>query len=285
MDRRTLLSLAALPALAGCTAIRAFDTLAPRDGSVRRVVRDAAFGPDPRQRLDLYTPEGTAGPLPILVFIYGGSWRNGAKRDYNFMGAALAAQGFLTAIPDYRLVPQVRFPSFLQDCAAAVRWVQDNAVQYGGDSSRIVLVGHSAGAYDAIMLALDPQYLAEAGVEASRVRGAIGLAGPYDFLPFDVPATQDAFGQAPNPELTQPVNFARADAPPLLLLWGNADTTVGPRNIESLARAVRGAGGAVETKIYEGIDHAEILLALSRPFRGKAPVLADLTEFARRVTA
>ena len=284
MDRRTLLSLAALPALAGCTAIRAFDTLAPRDGGVHRVARDAAFGPDPRQRLDLYAPEGAAGPLPILVFIYGGSWRNGAKRDYNFVGAALAAQGFLTAIPDYRLVPQVRFPSFLQDCAAAVRWVQDNAAQYGGDPSRLVLAGHSAGAYNAIMLTLDSRYLTDAGVEAARVRGAIGLAGPYDFLPFDVPATQDAFGQAPDPQLTQPVHFARANVPPLLLLWGDADTTVGPRNIESLARAVRGAGGAVETKIYEGIDHAEILLALSRPFRGKAPVLADVTEFARRVT-
>lgn len=285
MDRRTLLSLAALPVLVGCTPIRAFDTLAPRDGGVRRVARDASFGPDPRQKLDLYAPVGLAGPLPIVVFIYGGSWRSGAKRDYNFTGAALAAQGFLTAIPDYRLVPQVRFPSFLHDCAAAVRWVQDNAAQYGGDPGRILLAGHSAGAYNAIMLTLDRRYLEEAGVETSRVRGAAGLAGPYDFLPFDVPATQEAFGQAPDLQLTQPVHFARGDAPPLLLLWGDADTTVGPRNIASLARAVRAAGGAIETKIYEGIDHAEILLALSRPFRGRAPVLADLTDFARRVTA
>ncbi len=285
MDRRTLLSLAALPALGSCTAIRAFDTLAPRDRGVLRLVHNAAFGADPRQRLDLYAPLGAVAPLPILIFIYGGSWRSGAKRDYNFMGAALAAQGFLTAIPDYRLAPEVRFPSFLQDCAAAVRWVQDNAAQYGGDPNRIVLAGHSAGAYNAIMLALDSDYLTQAGVQMARVRGAVGLAGPYDFLPFDVPATQDAFGQAADPQRTQPVHFARADAPPLLLLWGDADTTVGPRNIESLARAVRAAGGVVEAKTYEGIDHAEILLALSRPFRDRAPVLADLTGFARRVTA
>lgn len=285
MDRRTLLSALVLPALAGCTTIGAFDTLAPRDGGARKVLSNAAYGPDPRLKLDLYAPRSASGPLPVVVFIYGGSWRSGAKDSYNFMGAALASQGFLTAIPDYRLVPGVRFPAFLEDCASAVRWVQDNAASHGGDASRIVLVGHSAGAYNAIMLALDGRYLAGAGVDAAKVRGAVGLAGPYDFLPFDVPATQNAFGAAPDPQLTQPTHFARADAPPLLLLWGGDDTTVGPRNIASLERAMREAGGRVEAKIYPGIDHAEILLALSRPFRGKAPVLADVVEFAERVSA
>ncbi len=283
MDRRTLLT--ALPALAGCSSIAAFDTLAPRDPGTRRIVHNAAYGAAPRQKLDLYAPEGTPGSLPVIVFIYGGSWRHGDKDNYNFLGAAFSAQGFLTAIPDYRLVPEVRFPNFVEDCAAAVRWVNDNASTHGGDPSRIVLAGHSAGAYNAMMLALDQKYLAAAGVPAQSVRGAVGLAGPYDFVPFDVPATQDAFGQAREARLTQPIHFARADAPPLLLLWGQDDTTVGPRNIESLARAMREAGGAVETKIYPGIDHIEIAAALSRPFRGKAPVLADVTEFARRVAA
>jgi acetyl esterase/lipase len=284
MKRRTL--LAALPALAACTpSLGAFDTVAPRDGGTRRVVRDASFGPGPRQKLDLYAPAEIAGGanLPTIVFFYGGSWRYGDKSDYNFMGAALAAQGFVTAIPNYRLVPQVRFPDFVEDCALALRWVQDNAAAYGGDPGRIVLVGHSAGAYNAIMLALDAHYLRDAG--AGSVRGAIGIAGPYDFIPFDVEATQNAFGQAPDAQLTQPIHFARADAAPLLLLWGADDTTVGPHNIESLARAMRAAGGAVEAKIYPDIDHIEIMLALSRPFRDKAPVLADVTSFARRVTA
>jgi acetyl esterase/lipase len=165
-----------------------------------------------------------------------------------------------------------------------VRWIKDHAREHGGDPERIVLMGHSAGAYNAIMLALDSQYLRDAGVDAAHVKGAIGLAGPYDFIPFDVPATQNAFGQAREPQLTQPVHFARADAPPLLLLWGEDDTTVGPRNIESLGRAMRAAGGLVETKVYPGIDHIEIMLALSRPFRDKAPVLADVTAFARRAT-
>lgn len=281
MQRRTFLA-----GLAGVTAacspsLGAFDALAPRDGGVRRVVRDAAYGREPRQRVDVYAPAAAPGPAPVVVFFYGGSWSSGSKDDYNFMGAALASRGFVTAIPDYRLVPEVRFPSFVEDCAAAVRWVEQNAAAHGGDPQRIVLVGHSAGAYNAIMLALDPRYLRHAG--ASTVRGAVGLAGPYDFLPFDVDATRNAFGQAPDAAQTQPVTFARADAPPLLLLWGDADTTVGPRNLEGLARAMRAAGGAVETTIYPGVDHVGIMLAMSRPFRGRAPVLADVTTFVRRV--
>ncbi len=282
MKRRTL--LLALPALTACSpglTLATFDTFAPRDPGARQVVHNASFGPHRRQKLDLYAPARGGQNLPIVMFVYGGSWRYGSKDGYNFMGAAFASQGFLTAIPDYRLVPEVRFPNFIEDCAAAVRWLGDNAGAHGGDASRIVLVGHSAGAYNSVMLALDPSYLAAAGAPAPR--GVVGLAGPYDFTPFDVPATQNAFGHAPDAQLTQPVHFARAGAPPLLLLWGQDDTTVGPRNIESLERAMKAAGGAVETKIYPQIDHIEIMAALSRPYREKAPVLEDVTNFARRV--
>lgn len=283
MRRRTL--LAALPLLAGCTpSLGTFDSLAPRDAGVRRVARDIAYGEGDRRTLDVYAPANAAGPLPVIVFIYGGSWSSGDKDDYEFLGAALASRGFVTVVPDYRLVPQVRFPNFVEDCAAAVRWVGDHVAEYGGDARRIVLVGHSAGAYTAMMLALAGDYLRGAGVAADSIRGAVGLAGPYDFLPFDVDATRNAFGQAPDPQLTQPVHFARADAPRLLLLWGADDETVGPRNLESLARVQRAAGGRVETKIYENVDHVDILLALSRPFRGRAPVLEDVTAFARNVT-
>jgi acetyl esterase/lipase len=285
MRRRTL--LAALPFfVGGCTpSLGTFDSLAPRDAGARRVARDVAYGEGPRRTLDVYAPAEAAGPLPVMVFIYGGSWRSGDKDDYEFLGNALASRGFVTVVPDYRLVPEVRFPGFVEDCAAALRWVSDHVAEHGGDPRRIVLAGHSAGAYNAIMLALAGDYLRSAGVESGAVRGAIGLAGPYDFLPFDVEATRNAFGQAPDAQLTQPVHFARGDAPPLLLLWGADDDTVGPRNLESLARVQRAAGGRVETKVYENVDHIDILLALSRPFRGRAPVLDDVTDFARQVTA
>ena len=262
-----------------------FDAVAPRDAGVRRVERDAAYGSNERQKLDVYAPQvGDGAFLPVLVFYYGGSWRSGDKNDYEWLGAALAAQGFIVVVPNYRLVPDVVFPAFLEDCAAAVRWTTDHVNAYGGDAARIVLSGHSAGAYNAIMLALARDYLALAGVDAQRVRGAIGLAGPYDFLPLDVEATRNAFGAAPDLGATQPIRFSRADAPPLLLLWGADDTTVGPRNLESLARVQRAAGARVETNTYAGVDHIDILLALSRPFRSRAPVLADMTAFARRVS-
>ena len=173
MRRRVLLLGAAV--LAACTpSLGTFDALAPRDPGVRRVVRDAAYGPASRQHIDVYAPTAAAdGPRPIIVFIYGGSWSSGAKDDYEFMGAALASQGFVVALPDYRLVPSVRFPTFVEDCATAVRWVHDHASEFGGDPNRIVLMGHSAGAYNAMMLALDTHYLGDAGVGASAIRGAI----------------------------------------------------------------------------------------------------------------
>jgi acetyl esterase/lipase len=287
MTRRQTL-MAGLSALAAaCTpSLSTFDALTPKDGGARRVLRDAVCGPDHRQRLDLYAPTGTPpnANLPVIVFAYGGSWAAGEKNDYQFVGQALASRGFVVAIPNYRLVPNAVFPAFIDDCALGVKWVTEHVAAYGGDPSRIVLSGHSAGAYNVIMLALDQRYLRNVGVNASAIRGFAGLAGPYDFLPFDVDSTRNAFGQAPDPQATQPIHFARADGPPLLLLWGDRDTTVRRRSIAGMERAARAAGEAVEAKIYPRVDHVGIMLALSVPFRGNAPVLADVTEFAHRVT-
>jgi acetyl esterase/lipase len=277
------LFLAGSAALAGCApSLGTFDRIAPHDGGAEKVLADAAYGTGPRQKLDVYAPTEGNGPHPVLVFFYGGSWRSGSKRDYGFVGDAFAARGFVTVVPDYRIAPDV-FPSFLEDGAAAVAWVEANIAPYGGDASRMVLVGHSAGAYIAAMLALDAHYLRDAGADVAP-RGAAGLAGPYDFYPFDVEATISAFGAAPDPQATQPMTFARADAPPLWLGWGEKDETVGPRNIESLSAAQRAAGGRVETKLYPNLGHVGMLLALSRPLRGRGPVLDDVVAFAESVT-
>lgn len=270
--------------LAACSpSLGTFDDFAPKDEG-RLLQRGIAYGDDPRQALDVYAPETVAEPLPVIVFIHGGSWSSGSKDDHDFAARAFTSRDYIAVLPNYRLVPGVRFPSFIEDCARALRWTQDHIAGLGGDPSRIVLCGHSAGAYIAIMLALDAQYCADAGVDVRRIKGAIGLAGPYAFYPFDVPSTVAAFGQAPDPDLTQPTHFARADAPPLFLGWGAADDIVGRQNIVGLERAMRARGGAVETRIYPDVDHADILLALSRPFRGRAPVLDDLVTFANRVT-
>jgi acetyl esterase/lipase len=274
------LFLAAL-SLAGCSALSAFNALAPVDPGAALARPDIAYGPEPRQRLDVYVPDGGATGAPVVVFFYGGSWDSGRKEDYAFVGKALAAQGFVTVVADYRLVPDVRFPVFLEDGAQAVRWTHDHIAAFGGDPRRLYLLGHSAGAYNAVMLTLDAHYLRQAGLRPGAVRGTAALAGPYDFLPLSVDATIAAFGQAKNLPATQPIDFVHASAPPMFLAAGDQDTTVYPRNTTGLAARLRSAGAEVVEKIYPGVTHAGIMLALSRPFRGQAPVLADVTAFFR----
>ena len=274
-----LLASACAPSLA------TFNRFSPHDGGVRRVAKGAAFGPGPRQKLDVCAPHsGAVGGLPVLIFIYGGSWDSGNRADYEFVGDAFASRGFLTLIPDYRVTPDV-FPAFVEDAALAMKWGVDNARMYGGDPQRIVLVGHSAGAYNAMQAVLDPHYLRDVGGDARVIKGVVGLAGPYNFYPFDVASTRAAFGAYPDPQATQPIHFVRADAPPLFLAWDADDALVGRQNIVNMEAAIRAKGGQVETKIYPHVGHVALMLALSPVFRGRAPVLADVTAFARRVTA
>lgn len=283
--RRQLLTLAAAAGAAACSPFRVLNAL-PSDPA-RRVVQGAAYGADPRQTLDVYAPagdgaaagEGGGKGRPVLVFFYGGSWATGAKADYAFAGRSLAAEGFVTVVPDYRLVPQVRFPGFVEDGAAAVAYARTHAREWGGDPGRVALAGHSAGAYIAAMLGLDPTYLAKAGAPAGTVKAWAGLSGPYDFLPFDVKASQDAFGAWPTPAETQPITFAGVGDPPTFLAHGTKDTTVKPRNTDALAARLKGAGVPVEAHFYEGLDHKDVVLALTRTFRGKAPVRADMVRF------
>ncbi len=267
-----------------CSPLSMFNTVIPKDPPAGRALTSVAFGEGARRRLDVYPGAGPADAKPVIVFIYGGSWDSGRRQDYRWVGRALAAQGFLTIVPDYRLVSEAKFPAFEEDCAAAVRWARDHAAEHGGDPDRIVLMGHSAGAYNVMMLGLDRRFLDTAGVPQSAIRGVIGLSGPYDFYPWDTAVSETAFGEYPEPLQTQPVTFARADAPPLLLLHGSADTTVRPRNVTRLEARMTAAGGRVRTKIYEGVDHKGMVLALAKPLRGKTTVLADAMTFARDVT-
>ena len=267
-----------------CSPLSMFNTVIPKDPAAGRGQAGVAYGDGPRRKLDIYPGAGTAAKKPVMVFVYGGSWASGRREDYRWVGRALAAQGFLTVVPDYRLVPGNVFPDFVADIAAAVRWTHDHAAEHGGDPDRIVLIGHSAGAYNVMMVGLDRHYLDDAGVPQSAIRGVIGLSGPYDFYPWDTPVSENAFGSYPDPLQTQPVTFVRADAPPLLLLHGSADTTVRPRNVARLEAREKAAGGQVQSKIYDGVDHKGMVLALARPFRGRATVLTDVATFARKVT-
>lgn len=275
---RTGIAAAILTVLTACSPLGLLNATAPSTG----YRRDAgiAYGALPRQKLDVYAPDGARGPLPVVVFFYGGAWQEGRREDYRFAGEALAARGFLAVVPDYRVYPEVRYPDFLRDGAAAVRWVREHARDHGGDPGRLFLMGHSAGAYNAAMLALDGRWLAEAGLDPKvALRGWIGLSGPYDFLPIRTPVIQTIFGPREQWPATQPVAYVSTGAPPALLVTGGADTRVLPANTERMAARLRDAGVSVKTYIYADMGHGRTVAALARPFRSDPPILEEIGRF------
>ncbi|MEO1647241.1 MAG: alpha/beta hydrolase [Pseudomonadota bacterium] len=249
-------------------------------------------GDNPAQKLVVWGPSDrmtNAALRPVLLFAHGGSWRSGDPEDYDFMGRAFVPNGFLVVLSGYRLVkegaPDGVYPAMLEDTAAAIAWTHENIANYGGDPSRIVVMGHSAGAYNVVMTSQERQWLAERGVEANTLRGVIGLSGPYDFYPFDSDSTIAAFGPASDPKATQVFNHVRADAPPTLLVHGEKDTLVRPRNSRELAQLIETAGGSAKLKIYDDMEHNDPLISLAAPWRNRRDVAQRITEFALEVTA
>lgn len=242
------------------------------------------YMPGERGTLDVYAPLDAAD-APVVVFFYGGSWQDGRKALYGFVGNALAARGIVAVVPDYRVYPEVRFPTFLEDGAKAVSWAKDNAAEFGGDPDRLVVMGHSAGAHIAAMLALDGRWLAAEGIDPDRdVAALVGLSGPYDFLPLKRKDIIAVFGGANRPE-TQPVEFVTADAPPAFLAAGEDDTVVEPRNTTALAAALEDAGVPVRTKLYPSRGHVGTIAAFVGPLHFLAPSLADVADFVHRTAA
>jgi acetyl esterase/lipase len=281
-------------AAAGAFAMPTAEALPAVQSLYSRIVADrgvavetgVAYGPLRRHVLDIYRPANGGGDDgPIAVFIYGGGWRSGERATYGFAGAALAARGITTVIPDYRLYPEVMFPAFVEDAARAYAWVAAGLARNGGKRRPIVLVGHSAGAHTAALLALDVRRLADAGVVAEdRPAGLIGLAGPYAFDPTTYPTTKEIFAPALGSQDARPAAFAGAGAPPALLMHGLEDETVKISNMRTLAAALQSAGVPVRTLELGGIGHTGLVLAISRPFRWRAPVLAEIEAFVRSVT-
>lgn len=269
--------LGLLAVIPGCAPTDLLNRMVDRDGLIEQ--HDVAYGPLPRQAMDVWRPAAGAANLPIVMFFYGGSWQTGRRADYRFVAADLARRGHVVVVPDYRLYPEIRFPVFLQDAAAAVAAARRMAPGWGGDPTRVVLMGHSAGAHIATMLALDPRWLAAEGDSRDRIAGVVGLAGPYDFLPITGPDIRAVFAGAADLHDTQPITFATRRAPPTLLLHGTDDTTVYPRNSQALADRINRDGGQAQLRLYDGVGHIGIVLGFSRLFRGRAPVLDDTTAF------
>ena len=272
----------------GAKSLNLGDRLLGDGGGATLQVAGQPYGAGARNKLNIWVPTGTkkTDRLPVLIFLYGGGWYSGARDDYGFAGRAFAKRGFVVVIPDYRIVPEGHWPDFLHDSAAAVAWTDANIANYGGDPDRIALAGHSAGAYNAVMLALDPQWLRAAGSDTSVIRGVAALAGPYDFAPFEKGGRADvAMGDIRPIERTQPIRFVRTDAPPLWLGHGTADTVVRVRNSQRLAAAMHKVGGSATLREYDGLSHNDLVMALTKPLAYKGPILPEMTDFLRGATA
>lgn len=287
---KTMVVLTACAALAACSPLGILNAFTPLN--TYAVTENIAYGAGPRQRLDIYEPRGEdtgvapANGYPVVVFFYGGTWTTGARGDYRFVGEALASRGIVAIIADYRLYPQVRYPDFLADCAQAVAWAQREAARYGGDAKRLHVMGHSSGAYNAAMIALDPRWLKSVGVAPSALAGWIGLAGPYDFYPMTNVEAQPAFFHPNYPAGSQPIDYVTRAAPRTFLGAPASDDVVNPeRNTRQLAEKLRAAGVPVVVKMYPDAGHATLIGAFSRPLRNVAPVLDDVAAFVRGDTA
>jgi acetyl esterase/lipase len=283
VSRRTALAGLAGMMVAGCgrAAFMAANVSAAF-GAYRRHL-NIPYGADPQHRLDVYVPDQMPPqPPPLVVFWHGGRWTTGDKADYRFVGAALIELGCVAVLPNYRHYPAVKMPGFMNDAAGAALWAAAHAGLYGADPKRLYLMGHSAGAHMAALVTLDPRYFAAAGQPAPHIAGVIGLSGPYDFLPLREADVQDMFGPPQKYPQSQPINFARSDAPPMLLVHGLEDQTVKPKNSVNLAAALRARGVPVALKLYPKLVHADTAAALSLPARGRAPTLADIAAFLKQ---
>ncbi|MBA2710971.1 MAG: alpha/beta hydrolase [Tatlockia sp.] len=273
----------ALIAILGLCSFKPLDLLNKiTSGKGYSVHYNIAYGANPRQTLDIYVPEKLIKPFTTIVYFYGGSWQFGDKNMYRFLGQAFASKGFITVIVNYRLYPEVYFPTFIEDGAKAVHWVHRHIQKYGGDSSHVFLAGHSAGAHIAALLMSDEHYLKAEGGNLSWLKGMIGIAGPYDFLPFTDPKVKTLFSKKSEAK-TQPINFVKGGLPSFLLVTGDEDKIVSPKNTYNFAYRLRSFKVPVTEIIYPNIGHIGIILSLATGFRYKTSLLEDITHFIESV--
>lgn len=266
--------------LTGCSGLSLLNAIAP--SRAQRIAYDVSYADGARHKLDIWGPAHTEVQLPVVIFFYGGAWQSGNREHYRFVADALAPHGYIVVIPDYRVYPPSKFPTFIKDGAMTVAWVRENIAQYGGDPQRINLMGHSAGAYIVAMLTLNERYLNAVGLELGAIRSAIGLSGPYDFLPITEDDIEAVFSSAHEAANTQPINFVDGNEPPMLLAAGSDDKRVNPGNTKRLGQRIRFRGGRARVIIYPGASHVDTLMGLATPFAWPTPTERDVVNFLQQ---
>lgn len=285
LPAKAALGFAMLITSTACSPIKVLNAIVPE--STYKLTSSVAYGTLPRQKLDIYLPNTDSvklshqKSLKVVVFFYGGSWDSGSRADYKFVGEALASQGFIVVIPDYRVYPEVLFPGFMADPAMAASWVKHNIAQYNGDANQVFLAGHSAGAHIAVMLGVNAEYLAIQSLKPADFVGIIGLAGPYDFLPLKSDRLKTIFGSNAEQPKSQPINFVNGQNPPMLLAVGKKDGTVWPRNSYNLAEKIKNNGGAAQVVTFENYGHIDMVAKLAKPLRGDGELLKTVADFIK----
>ena len=264
-------------AITGCSPLKLADVLSPYQGYTSK--SGIIYQKRNNLKLDIYEPTHKLKNDTIIMFIYGGAWRNGKRQQYRFIAQPFSELGFTTIIPDYRLFPNTRFPGFVEDIASSIAWTQRNLVG-NTEKQRIVLIGHSAGAHIAALIALDQRYLGAHNLSPKILKGWVGLAGPYAFNPLKISSTRPIFeSQKINIDLARPITFAHKIGPPSLLLHGTNDTSVYISNSENLFYAIKNSGGMVEFNPLENVGHVGVLVSIANRKLGGAAVLGKIESF------
>lgn len=247
-----------------------------------------ATGDHPDQKLLVWGAEDHSSehpPRPVLLFVHGGSWNSGDPESYDFVGRAFAREGFVVVLSGYRRGPAGKYPGMIEDTASAFAWARTEIAQYGGDPQNIVIAGHSAGAYNMMMVALEGRWLKPHGLSPTDIAAAVGISGPYDFLPLDSESTIASFGHVDDLEVTQPINHVSEDSPPMLLLHGEKDTTVGVFHSRNLSALLQEAGKNPRLHLYPEKNHTDPLISIAAPWRDRRDVVGKIADFVRQQTA
>lgn len=252
------------------------------------VSKNILYGDAPLQDLDMYYPkplvqamqtqQNIRNDYPMVVFVYGGSWENGSKEDYAFVGQSFAQAGYVTAVINYRKAPEHVYPDYVQDTAQAIAWSYDNAARFHADPQRLAVVGHSAGAFNVVAAVSNEAFLAPYGMKPSDIRTVVGIAGPYsyDFREF---SSATAFPKDATPDEVMPDRHIKGQQPPYLLLTAENDKIVYEQNTINMTQALKAYGVSVENGVIKGASHATSIGAMASPLRWVNDVRAQVLQY------
>ena len=252
------------------------------------VSKDILYGDEPLQDLDIYYPKPLAQAMktnttikqdyPMVVFVHGGSWESGSKEEYAFVGQSLAQAGYVTAVINYRKAPEHVYPDYVEDTAQAIAWSYKNAKRFHANPERFAVVGHSAGAFNAVAAVANEDFLKPYGIKPKDITAVIGIAGPYsyDFRKF---SSVTAFATDATPDEVMPDRQIKGQQPPYLLLTAEKDKVVYATNTIKMTQALKAAGVTVQTSEIKGASHATSIGAMAPPLRWVNDVRAQVLSY------